>query len=286
MIEQTAEITKKSKAPAFQFYPGDWLRDSISGCSIAAQGLWLRIMFIMHDSERYGYLIVNGRPMTGEEIARRCGVSQKEYDRLLQELFHAGVPSFDETGEFIYSRRMVRDFEAREYERTRKAKQREIPSDVPAVSQESPENVPSLSHSSSSSTSSSDLRSSKEKDPSVTLKSDISRKGKIDHKIQALFVQYWPSFWSEYPKKKAKKPAEKSFMGALLRGKDPRVILKAVRVQKTWPEWQDPKYIPNAATFLNQDRFEDEQSPSQVQTSADGVDSWMAKKKQEEVVKV
>ena len=45
-----------SKMPAIQLYTGDWLKDPVAGCSLAAQGLWLRMMFIAHDSRRYGYL--------------------------------------------------------------------------------------------------------------------------------------------------------------------------------------------------------------------------------------
>lgn len=42
------------KTPAFQFYPGDWLRSEVAGCSISAQGLWLRLLMVMHDCDRYG----------------------------------------------------------------------------------------------------------------------------------------------------------------------------------------------------------------------------------------
>lgn len=101
-----------SKAPAFQFYPGDWITDSVSGCSLAAQGLWLRLMCLMHGSERYGFLVVNGQPMPDAMVARRIGCAVEEYRELLAELESAGVPSRSETG-VIYSRRMVRDAEDR-----------------------------------------------------------------------------------------------------------------------------------------------------------------------------
>jgi hypothetical protein len=100
------------KLPAIQFYPGDWLRDDIAGCSLAAQGLWLRMMFIAHDSERYGYLCLNGKAMATDFIARRCGSSRDEYVTLLAELDSAGVPSRT-PDDIIYSRRMVRDAKAR-----------------------------------------------------------------------------------------------------------------------------------------------------------------------------
>jgi hypothetical protein len=110
-----------AKLPSLQFYPGDWLRDSVSGCSLAAQGLWLRLMILMHDSERYGYLCNNGLPIPSDQLARRCGSTLAEYEELMLELESAGVPSRTKDG-IIYSRRMTRDAEerARNAERQRK----------------------------------------------------------------------------------------------------------------------------------------------------------------------
>ncbi len=101
-----------AKAPAFQFYPGDWLRDPVAGCSLAAQGLWLRMLLIAHDGERYGHLSANDQPMPAEAIARRCGCSLKEYAKLLAELDVVNVPRRTESG-VIYSKRMVKDEETR-----------------------------------------------------------------------------------------------------------------------------------------------------------------------------
>jgi hypothetical protein len=99
----------KLKRPSFQFYPGDWLRDPVSGCSLAAQGLWLRMMIVAHDSECYGHLSQNGTPMPPDSIARRCGCeSVEQYSSLISELREAGVPSRTPEG-IIFSRRMVRD---------------------------------------------------------------------------------------------------------------------------------------------------------------------------------
>lgn len=97
------------KLPAIHFYPGDWLRDHVAGCSLGAQGLWLRMMILMHDSERYGHLCLNGSPIPPESLARRCGCdSLAQYESLLAELESATVPSRTNSG-VIYSRRMVRD---------------------------------------------------------------------------------------------------------------------------------------------------------------------------------
>lgn len=94
--------------PYLPFFPGDWLRDDVSACSLAAQGLWLRMMITAHDSANYGFLEVNGAPMPNAMIARKCGCSLQEFEELLAELESAGVPSRSGHGS-IYSRRMVRD---------------------------------------------------------------------------------------------------------------------------------------------------------------------------------
>jgi hypothetical protein len=48
-----------------KFYPADWRADAMLRlCSIAARGLWAEMMCIMHDAERYGSLLVNGRAST------------------------------------------------------------------------------------------------------------------------------------------------------------------------------------------------------------------------------
>lgn len=104
----------KRSLPWLQFYPADWLSDSVAGCSLAAQGLWLRMLFVAHNSQHYGYLEIDGRAIPDEQLFRRCGCSSvEEYRALVAELFSAGVPSRTPEG-VIYSRRMVRDQQDRD----------------------------------------------------------------------------------------------------------------------------------------------------------------------------
>lgn len=94
-----------------KFYPADWRADAMLRlCSIAARGLWTEMMCIMHDAERYGSLLVNGRRIDKKQLAGLAGVSEKECTALLIELEGNGVFSRDDDGT-IYSRRMRRDFE-------------------------------------------------------------------------------------------------------------------------------------------------------------------------------
>ncbi|MCP4615986.1 MAG: hypothetical protein GY844_06080 [Bradyrhizobium sp.] len=97
------------KRPAFQFYPADWRKDpALSICSLSARGLWIEMMCIAHESEEYGVLIVAGKPMTAQHIARSVGESVPVVNRLLSELEEAGVFSRDDRG-CIFSRRMRKD---------------------------------------------------------------------------------------------------------------------------------------------------------------------------------
>lgn len=97
------------KRPSFQFYPGDFFRDpGVRALSFAARGLWTDMLCLMHESDRRGYLQLNGKPVNAEQLARMTGGSTDEVSRLLQELENSGVFSRSEHG-VAYSRRMVRD---------------------------------------------------------------------------------------------------------------------------------------------------------------------------------
>lgn len=49
--------------------------------------------FLAHDSDRYGYLSLNGAALPPEHIATRCGIPLEQYATLLAELDAFGVPS-------------------------------------------------------------------------------------------------------------------------------------------------------------------------------------------------
>jgi hypothetical protein len=102
------------KRPAFQFYPGDWLRDmALRSCSLAARGLWMDMMCLMHDGNPYGFLKTNAKVIRPLALSRMVGATLTEVEGWLQELLEAGIAAEDEFG-CIYSRRMIRDEEVRE----------------------------------------------------------------------------------------------------------------------------------------------------------------------------
>jgi len=121
----------KRGLPWIKFFPSDWLADSVASCSLAAQALWLRMLFVAHDSHRYGYIELDRKPIPDELLFRRCGcASVDEYRNLLAELFAAGVPSRTPEG-VIYSRRMARDQQERDSAAERQRKHRSHASVTP-----------------------------------------------------------------------------------------------------------------------------------------------------------
>ena len=103
-----------SKRPSFQFYPSDWRKESgLRLCSIGARGLWIEMLMLMHEGEPYGHLTIQGRPIDPEMLARLIGVDTAPARKMLRELEFNGVFSRTPEG-LIFSRRMVRDEDARE----------------------------------------------------------------------------------------------------------------------------------------------------------------------------
>jgi hypothetical protein len=105
----SVEATEKRKRPAFQFYPGDWRKDvELRSCSLAARGLWIDLMCVMHECEPYGHLVLHGKPMTPAKIAGQIGVPAATVAKLLAELLENGVIRQTAEGA-LFSKRMVED---------------------------------------------------------------------------------------------------------------------------------------------------------------------------------
>lgn len=95
--------------PWAKFFWADWANDpALRLCSLASQGLWMRMLCVAAESSPTGYVTINGRNLGVTDIARLAGVTETEASALIDELDRNGVFSRTRTGA-IYSRRMVRD---------------------------------------------------------------------------------------------------------------------------------------------------------------------------------
>jgi len=92
-----------------KFYWSDWASDpALRVCSLAAQGLWMRMLCVAAEAKPVGHVQINGRGVSVAGLARLAGVSSSEVETLLDELDRNGVFSRTDEG-VIYSRRMVSD---------------------------------------------------------------------------------------------------------------------------------------------------------------------------------
>lgn len=65
-------------------------------------------------------------------------------------------------------------------------------------------------------------------------------------------------FWEAYPRREGKKDALKAFRRINPDHELLATMLDAIRKRKLTPQWQDPRYIPLPASWLNQERWNDE----------------------------
>lgn len=95
--------------PFIKFFPTDWQADQMLRlCSVAARGLWIEMLCLMHKADRYGHLLINGVPPTDTQLAVLTATPTHSLPDLIGELEAAGVFSRTSKG-VIYSRRLVRD---------------------------------------------------------------------------------------------------------------------------------------------------------------------------------
>jgi hypothetical protein len=98
------------KLPSLQFYPGDWRKDvGIQSLTYHDRGVWFEILMLMHESEKRGVLILNGRAMSDEVLARVLGLDKQILTTTLTSLLECGVASRDDETGALINRRMVRD---------------------------------------------------------------------------------------------------------------------------------------------------------------------------------
>jgi hypothetical protein len=132
-----------SKLPAFQFYPGDYLKDpQVTMLSLAARGAWVDLICAMHETDRTGELVGSV-----EQMARITRCSVDEFRVCLVELKACKVANITErNGKItIVNRRMAREHKERVSNKMRQAKFRNSTNVVKKVTS------PSSSSSSSSS---------------------------------------------------------------------------------------------------------------------------------------
>lgn len=118
--------------PYLPLYVQDFLTDEkLAECSASANGVYIRVMCIMHKSEEYGKIFIKEKdlcrtfcpgktsgkydgklPAIAAKLARHLPYSTPEIEAALEELLDEGVLSLE--GNCLYQKRMVKDAEISE----------------------------------------------------------------------------------------------------------------------------------------------------------------------------
>jgi hypothetical protein len=102
--------------PYLPLYVQDFLTDEkLADCSAAATGVYIRLMCLMHKSEKYGTILLKQKYKQtlkqeknfASQIARQMPYSEDEIERSLIELLRENVVFLD--GDALCQKRMIRD---------------------------------------------------------------------------------------------------------------------------------------------------------------------------------
>ena len=175
------------KLPAFQFYPGDWLKDpELSMCNPATRGIWIDLLCAMHESDRSGVIV--GTP---DQISRLCRCSAVELTMAIDEIRDTKTADITERDEkiTIINRRMQRQHKELVGNRVRQKKHRK------KASGNSEDNEKVTSYSSVSSSSSPSKQLSQEVPSEALVKAAIPILGLTCDVTLMDWLSMWPEGW-------------------------------------------------------------------------------------------
>jgi hypothetical protein len=230
--------------PWLKFYPRDWRGDqALRSVSVAARGLWIECLCIMHEAKPYGHLMLNGNPVEDGVLARMAGIPVDEVSALLAELRQAGVFSVTGRG-VIFSRRMTNDH-ARACKGRKAIKKRwsQVSGDVEQS------DAPNRSPIRSPSTQKPEARSQR---PPKSPKGD-------DGGFEA--------FYAAYPRHEGKGHASRAYKTALGKA-SAEILLAAAQRFRERRVGEDPKFTPLPASWLNGERWTDEPTAANSQPAS------------------
>lgn len=228
-----------------KFWPADWQNDAaLSTCSIAARGLWISMICVMHAAERCGYLTINGKAATERQIAALARIQEKEARKLIEELECAGVFSRAEDGT-IYSRRMVWDEEQSEAgreavaKRWGKEKSAKATKADPPLTAPPPITPPNRGATCDPNSLEAEAEAEAEKPPKPPANGGLASDASFE------------SFWQRYPRRDSKGHARKAWAAAIRKAAPDEIIagLERYRFSET------PRFQPLPATWLNGERW-------------------------------
>lgn len=103
------------KLPALHFYIGDWRKDpGVQSLSFEEKGVWIELLFLMHESEQRGKLVIGGKAISEDRLSTMLHLDKQKLSSVLSSLLELNVADREPNTGIIFSRRMVRDEEIRQ----------------------------------------------------------------------------------------------------------------------------------------------------------------------------
>ena len=261
-----------STKPSFQWYPSDWMNDlKLRSVSVAARGLWVDMLCIMHQGEPYGHMKVNHKVIPKVNLAHASRLTIEVVDELLRELQEYGVLSIDDDGAY-FSRRMVRDEEIRQARAAGGVKggNPNLRLTLKVNPDFGSEGYPYAEDEEKRISSSIVIDEEKRISSSITIEEEGGVGGNgdgrgnkttdADSEQVKLAIQ---QLYAAYPRKVGKQAALKAIRAALARiTREDAANWMLGRVQKfaASPAGQAGEYTPHPSTWFNQGRYDDDDS--------------------------
>lgn len=249
-----------SERPWMKFFPADWRADpALRMCSIGARGLWMEMLCLMHEADPRGHLLVNGMMVGDNHIAMLAGLSIDEAKTFLQELEKAGVFSRSDEG-VILSRRMIREAKVSERAKANGSKGGNPDLVSKDKAQVNPQDNQPDNHQANPYIASSIWEE--------TYQSAEGEKGIGSPRASApaARIEFAGTFWPNYPNRVGKRAAVAAFVAARQRASLAEIMDGLHRYKSDKPP--DRPWL-NPATFLNQDRWNDEPAPNPTKPPPD-----------------
>lgn len=259
--------------PHARFYWKDWRTDvALSRCSLAAQGLWMRMLCIAAEADRVGYVEISGHPLSPGDISHEVREPIKIVRTMIAELEKAGVFSRDRDGT-IFCRRMVKAERRRLHgvhfgkigalasKLAHEKRQEKIANSENGQSLD----LPIVFHPPSGGS---------VKVPVVQVvvgRNLVSQNNEVTEETSTI-EEWFEQFYSAYPRKVGRRQAARAFIQALKRNNHPREIVEGARRYAEERKGEEPRYTKHPATWLNGDCWADEPAPDQPKPKSQMVD--------------
>lgn len=241
--------------PYLAFYVGDWRKDpAVSMCSITTRGIWLELLFSMHELE---VPEITGTP---ENIGRLIRATEEEVQKAIDELESTDTAEVSRSSNgvvTILSRRMLCDLDGiktnreQSRERTRRHREKKRSSNTSVTDESRSCNAPVLD---------------------IDIEDDIEI---VSEEKERKFL----CVWDLYDHKKGKTRARRAWDS--LTSEERTAVFNHVRsfVGAT----PNKNYRPHFSSYLNGRRWEDEELPQQEKngttkkrTTGQSFDDWYA----------